>query len=318
MKKKSFYQGFILLLLMACVVTSCKEEPERPVFPLSAEIFKSVKDKQVAFTALTHSATQWTWEFGDGQTSNEKNPVHVYAEGGYYKAKLTASDGKGNSVTKEVTVAVALTPHALLTGDYTAPGYKGKTWKLTTTHSTNNDYLANADATFTTAKGTPKPLNNGIFASPLGMPDAYKDEFTFFHDGSYKHNNANSNGSSFSAVVNQMVLNGGKDITNPGGQAYGMCMAKYTPETGAKFTLVEKEDFTISSPYGAGGKITYAGVSTLDFTGTEFIGFRDAQRKVIVNKISDGSMQLTMFMCADPKYYPASTHALILSFEVVK
>jgi hypothetical protein len=59
-------------------------------------------------------------------------------------------------------------------------------------------------------------------------------------------------------------------------------------------------------------------VSTLDFTGTEFIGFRDVQRKIILNKITDNSMQLIMFMAAGQSYFPANTHALILSFEVVK
>lgn len=317
MKKKSIPQGFMLFLLMTFLVFSCSKETERPVFPLSAEIFKSVNEKQVAFTALTHSAINWTWEFGDGKTSTEKNPVHVYANGGYYKAKLTASDNSGNSVTKEVSLAIALTPYALLVGNHTVPGYKGKTWKLSSNHTTNTDYLGNSDAALTTAKGTPKPLPNGIFGQ-LGMPDAYKDEFTFNFDGTYVHNNSNSGGSSFSALINQVVLNGGKDITNMSGKDYGMCLAKYTPQAGAKFTFVAKEDLTVASVYGAGGKLTFKDVSTLDFTGTEFVGFRDVQRKIILNKINDTSMQLIMFMAAGQQYFPANTHVLILSLEVVK
>ncbi len=317
MKKTSVHQRILLFVLMAFLVSACSKETEKPVFPLSAEIFKSVKDKQVAFTSLTHSATKWTWDFGDGKTSNEKNPVHVYEAGGYYKAKLTASDDNGNAVTKEISLAIALTPYALLTGDHTVPGYKGKKWKLTTNHTTNTDYLANCDAALTTAKGTPKPLPNGVFGQ-LGMPEAYKDEFTFFNDGSYVHSNANNNGLSFSALLNQIVLNGGKDVTNMNGKDYGMCIAKYTPQAGAKFTYVAKEDLTIASVYGAGGKLTFKDVSTLDFTGTEFIGFRDVQRKIILNKINDTSMQLIMFMAAAQQYFPANTHALILSFEVVK
>lgn len=316
MKKLVFF-AFLAIAAGTILFQSCTEDPDKPTFPLSAEIFHSVKAKQVAFNALTHSATSWSWDFGDGKTSTEQNPVHVYEIGGYYKAKLTATDLAGNSVTKEVSLAVALTPYALLTGDHTAEGYKGKTWKLTTNHTTNTDYLANCDAALTTAKDTPKPLPNGIF-SQLGMPEAYKDEFTFFHDGSYVHNTANNNGLSFSALLHQVVLNGGADVTNLGGKAYGLCIAKYTPQTGAKFTYVEKEDLTISSVYGAGGKLTFKDVSTLDFTGTEFIGFRDAQRKIILNKISDNSMQLIMFMAGAPQAYPANTHALVLSFEVVK
>ena len=97
-----------------------------------------------------------------------------------------------------------------------------------------------------------------------------------------------------------------------------MCLAKYTPQSGAKFTFVTSEDLTIASVYGSGGKLTFKNVSTLDFSDTEFIGFRDVQRKIILNKINDSSMQLILFMAAGQKYYPANTHALILSFEVVK
>ena len=86
---------------MAFLLSSCTKESENPTFPLSAEIFKSVKDKQVAFTALTHSATKWAWEFGDGKTSEEKAPVHIYDQGGYYKAKLTAATTKGTVLQKK-------------------------------------------------------------------------------------------------------------------------------------------------------------------------------------------------------------------------
>ena len=115
-----------------------------------------------------------------------------------------------------------------------------------------------------------------------------------------------------------MILNGGKDITNAAGQNYGMCLAKYTPQTGAKFTYVEKEDLTVASVYGAGGLLTFKNVRTLNFTGTEFVGFRDVQRKIILNKINNESMQLIMFMAAAQKYFPANTNVLVLSFEIVK
>lgn len=48
----------------------------------------------------------YKWEFGDGQTSGEKNPSHVYTKEGTYTAKLTVTDDKGvsTSVTTSVTV----------------------------------------------------------------------------------------------------------------------------------------------------------------------------------------------------------------------
>jgi PKD repeat protein len=317
MKNRLFFRELTLMLFVIFLVTSCTDEIDKPVFPISATISHSIKDKQVAFTALTHSAVSWSWTFGDGQNSTEQNPVHVYTNGGYYQAILIATDGEGKQASDTLNLALNLSTINYLTGNQNAPGYKGKTWRLTTNHTTNSDYLANCDAALTTAAGTPKPLPNGVFGQ-LGFPDCYKDEFTFYFDGKYVHNNSKSGGSSFSALLHQMVLNGGKDITNVAGKDYGMCLAKYTPETGAKFTLTDKKDLTVASVYGAGGKLTFTGVTTLNFTGTEFVGFRDAQREIIINKINDTSMQLIMFMAAGQKYYPANTHALILSFEVVK
>ena len=215
------------------------------------------------------------WDFGDGQASTEKDPVHIYDVGGYYLATLTASDELGNSVTAEVNLAIDLTTYALLTGDYTQPDYNGKTWKLTSDHSTGGDYFANADANLSATAGTPVPLPSGVFGQ-LGMPDVYKDEFTFYFDGSYKHD-VKDDGAAFGGIVYQFVLNGGADIINANGQDYGLCIAKYTPETGATFTYNEKEDFTIPSVYGANGTVTYKNVSTLNFSGTEFIGFRSSR-----------------------------------------
>ena len=316
MRKLLRYLSFICIIGIT-LFQSCTKEPVRPTFPISAEIFQSVKDKQVAFTALTHSAVSWSWDFGDGQSSTEKDPVHVYEEGGYYLATLTATDKDGNSASAEVSLAVALTPYALLTGDYTKPGYEGKTWKLTADHSSGGDYLANADANLSLVGGTPQPLPTGIFDLEFGMGHIYKDTYTFYYDGSYIHD-VKSDGAAFGGIVYQFVLNGGADIINANGQDYGLCIAKYSPEDGATFTYNENENLTVPSVYGANGTVTYQNVSTLDFSGTEFIGFRDYQRKIIINKITNDRMQLVMFMAASPDYFPANTNALILTFEVVE
>ncbi|PIF05626.1 MAG: hypothetical protein CSA36_05990, partial [Draconibacterium sp.] len=304
----------VLLFLSACI----KEEP-LPDFPLSAIIFHSINDKQVAFTALTHNAVSWNWDFGDGQTSNEENPVHIYSTGGYYKAILKATDASGNTTSDTVNLALDLSTINYLTGNPTEPGYKGKTWRLTTNHSLNGDYLANADVIFTAVDPSLTPLPNGVFGQ-IGLSDIYKDEFTFYYDGSYKHD-VKDDGASFGGLVYQIVLNEGANIISMY-EDIGLCIAKYTPEQNATFTLTENDTFVVPSVYAPPTyMLTFNGVSTLDFSGTEFIGFRDFQRKVMIKKISNTSMQLVMFMAASPDYLQPvtlNTHALILSFEVVK
>jgi hypothetical protein len=49
---------------------------------------------------------QFSWEFGDGSTSSEKSPTHVYQKCGTYQVKLTVIDnqGGGSSVSKEITI----------------------------------------------------------------------------------------------------------------------------------------------------------------------------------------------------------------------
>ena len=312
MKKTLHLFGFAFIVIAIFTLSSCTKEVIRKTFPLSAEIFNSTVDKQVAFTALTHSAVSWSWDFGDGKTSTEQNPVHVYDDGGYYIATLTAMDAIGNSATSEVKLVISLTPFALLTGDHTADGYNGKTWKLSANHSAN-DRFAYADADFSVVE----PLTTGILDLALGMGEVYDDEFTFHYDGSYSHD-VKDDDAAFGGYVYQLLLNGGADIVNANGAEYGLCTATYSPEAGATFTYVENEDFDVPSIFGPAGIITYSSVSTFDFSGTEFVGFRDYLRKVIVQEITNNSMRLVMFMAADPGSFPKNSHALILTFEVVE
>ncbi|MDR2816703.1 MAG: PKD domain-containing protein [Proteiniphilum sp.] len=299
-------------------------------------IFHSINGKQVAFTALTHSAVNWEWNFGDGNVSTEKDPVHVYEEGGYYIATLTAKDNTGNSVTVKVNLAVSLTPYTLLTGDHTAEGYGGKTWKLTMSH-TVNDKLVNSDAGLSLLAPNIPSLPSGAFNTYVGLPEAYNDEFTFYYDGSYRHNP--SDGTSFGGIVYAMVLQqmGLSQITKTGGKAAlgqdAFALTTYTPDEEATFVLNENEDFTIPTvPAFATGiqppgipVITYPGVMTLDFPDSgEFIGIRDFHRKVIVQEITSNSMRLVMFMTLSPDAIVSqnplialSTSAAILTFEAV-
>lgn len=314
MKQNRNVIGIFFFAMTLIIFSSCAKEEIRRTFPLSAVIFQSIADKQVAFTALTHSAVSWSWDFGDGQTSLEKDPVHVYTDGGYYKVVLTATGSDGTSVTSEVDIAVAVTPYVLLTGGPTA--VDGKTWKLTPNQSPF-DKFANADAELSTFDDTPVPLPQGVFDLLLGMGEVYDDTYTFHFDGSYGHD-VKADNAAFGGIVYQFVTTGGAGIVNPNGQDFGLCTGLYTPEDGATFTYVPEEDFNVPSVYGPGGVVTYSDVSTLDFSGTEFVGFKDFQQKVIVQDISDNTMRLVMFMAASPDHLPMNTHALILTFEVVK
>lgn len=60
------------------------------------------------FTDSTAGATEWYWEFGDGDTSTLQNPTHTYLTAGNYKVCLTASNQCGWAETC-TTVAATCT-----------------------------------------------------------------------------------------------------------------------------------------------------------------------------------------------------------------
>jgi len=297
----------VLMLALACSETTKVE------LPTSALIHFSVDDRQVAFTALAHSAESYQWDFGDGETSTEKDPVHIYADGGYYTATLTVNGSTGTASDSK-DLAIALTPYVLLTGGPTAAN--GKTWKISGNHS-EFDYFANSDPDLSPFDGAPNPLPAGILGAGLGMGEVYLDEFTFHFDGSYSQD-VKDDGAAFGGLVYQFLTTGGAGIVNANGQDFGLCTGLYTPQTGASFTYVESEDYDVPSVYDPSDfVVTYEGVTTLDFSGTEFVGFRDFQQKVIVQEITDNSMRLVMFISASPDFAPLNTNAIILTFETV-
>lgn len=312
MKKLRLLYFGVASLLLATVISCNEEEDPTADLPTSVILHYSVDGKQVAFNALAINASSYSWDFGDGNTSTEPNPVHVYDVGGYYSITLNVTGGTG-TVSDDAYLAIDLPPFELLTGD-PATG-DGKTWKMSAAHSNGGDYFANADAELTTVGGTPRPLPDGIFGTEFGMGGVYDDTYTFFPDGSYMHD-VKEDGGDFGGLVYQMVLDGGANVTNSNGASFGLCIANYTPETDATFTFNDNEDITIPSVYGG---VSYTGAMTIDFSGTEFIGFRDFQRKVILNSISDTRMQLTMFMAAGTaeEIIGVNTNALIMTFEVV-
>lgn len=65
---------------------------------------------------LTDStAVSWAWDFGDGNTSTDQNPLHQYAFFGNYNVCLVATDAFGcaDSICEEVTISTAIEKNLL-------------------------------------------------------------------------------------------------------------------------------------------------------------------------------------------------------------
>jgi hypothetical protein len=113
-------------LLFAAVWSSCSDDKE-PQYPFSAQLSYSLVGKQAAFHALVNGSDSYQWDFGDGGTSTERDPVHVYKDGGYYTVTLKVP-GPESVVERTADLGVDLTPHVMLTGG--ATDEDGKTWKI--------------------------------------------------------------------------------------------------------------------------------------------------------------------------------------------
>ncbi|MHA1717403.1 MAG: PKD domain-containing protein [Promethearchaeota archaeon] len=52
----------------------------------------------------------WYWDFGDGSTSTDQNPIHIYSQDGSYIVRLTVTDEYGANATHERAINISSQP----------------------------------------------------------------------------------------------------------------------------------------------------------------------------------------------------------------
>ncbi|MDK2974301.1 MAG: hypothetical protein PWP08_672 [Methanofollis sp.] len=71
--------------------------PAAPVANFSAAPTSGEAPLAVQFTDLsTNAPTSWSWDFGDGATSDEQNPTHTYTTSGTYTVNFTVANAAGS------------------------------------------------------------------------------------------------------------------------------------------------------------------------------------------------------------------------------
>lgn len=66
--------------------------------------------EEISFTDTSSSydgIIAWEWDFGDGETSEEPNPMHTYADNGEYEVTLTVYEEDGDSAYAEANIEIA-------------------------------------------------------------------------------------------------------------------------------------------------------------------------------------------------------------------
>lgn len=102
------YSVFIIALLLMVACDDAEYEGivlDNPVAEFTVTDTSDVGlNGQIRFLNNTDNGVSYFWDFGDGNTSEEVEPLHVYTEMGTYTVKLIATNGrKGNFLTSEYT-----------------------------------------------------------------------------------------------------------------------------------------------------------------------------------------------------------------------
>ncbi len=73
----------------------------------------------VSFTSTTTNSTNLLWDFGDGQSATESNPIHTYTTPGTYEVSVVSTNDCGQ-VSNTLAISVSLLPSANISADNTA------------------------------------------------------------------------------------------------------------------------------------------------------------------------------------------------------
>ncbi|NPA68821.1 MAG: PKD domain-containing protein [Chlorobi bacterium] len=126
-----FIIGLILFVFTVTSLTSCKGNAE--IF----DIIDSVENCSAPYVVYFYAEAEhgvkdlkYTWDFGDGETSSEFKPVHIYEKPGIYKVNLSvvqnkASDSKSKTLylTGDSTVVFSDWDYASKTDSLFMPAF---------------------------------------------------------------------------------------------------------------------------------------------------------------------------------------------------
>lgn len=114
-------------------------------------------------TTLGNHIVSWHWEFGDGDTSNLQNPVHVYTSTGFFNVRLTVTDDFGcvHTLTRNQYIHVT-DPLA----DFTVAKRDLCPAEITQFNSTSTGYQLTYAWSFSDGSAAAGPNGNISFNSP--------------------------------------------------------------------------------------------------------------------------------------------------------
>lgn len=157
MKKGLIKVGFALitLLLITCIPSCTKTENQKlPVADFSFSPSSGYVPLYVSFNNTSDNAESFSWDFGNGDYSSERNPSTTYLNDGVYSVTLTAKNSSGtNKITKSITVKkqpISVTIEDITILDFPETDASGNNWDNSFSGSYPDVYFKIIDANSTT------------------------------------------------------------------------------------------------------------------------------------------------------------------------
>ena len=113
---------FVLVTALLITAPVVEARPRAPRANFSASPTAGEAPLDVQFRDLSKwNPTTWLWSFGDGTTSQLRNPLHRYLDPGSYTVRLTVSNGAGSNTATRADYIVVRPPFV----DTTPPSVPG-------------------------------------------------------------------------------------------------------------------------------------------------------------------------------------------------
>jgi PKD repeat protein len=109
---KNYAKLILPFFLFVLFMGSCKKTE-----PPTADFIYTIDVLEVTFDNLSTGADSYEWDFGDGNTATEADPVHLYSDGGTFTVSLKATnEGGSDTYSEDITLTK---PAATIDGTFT-------------------------------------------------------------------------------------------------------------------------------------------------------------------------------------------------------
>ncbi|GEM_PF-6934619 len=307
-----------------------------PVAGFSATPLNGNTPLTVQFSdASTNNPTSYLWNFGDGATSTQKNPSHIYASAGIYAVKLTATNAAGSDIEEKTNYITVTTPPPPPPQQYTITASSGTNGSISPSGATTVNSGSSQSFTIT-ANAHYHIADVLVDSASVGAVESYT-----FSNVTADHTIAASfaidtQTLTITAVHGRATKNPDKSIYNYGDRVDVTAM----PDAGYRFVkwsgtinytsnpvqlLMDRDEsiiaeftpitYTITASAGANGSISPSGVTTVNsgadqtYSITANQGYRILD--VLVDSVSVGAMPIYRLSNI------SANHTIVASFKLI-